>query len=269
MRVILLLFFLSVKIGFSQCPYHTPDFLIWKGDTIKIQNSPLSSYKDIDFYKYFYSLDVEKGGWDQTKFFQAEWKIIEKKLYLSNIYSWNYKNDGIKVKIDTVFSDVKDGLVFAKWYSDSLFVPVGDEHISLGVSPGYELYKTGWIIGIHEGNIISEELKTDNYYRSAFSTKRDSLNNFIISNIKFENVPKMKNEKERFYIKIKTGANKKDFTYIIKTKNEFLKKELDRIMRMIHEFDYYYHMGKIFHMYFSVRGTVVFEDTKSKNEKEH
>lgn len=98
------------------------------------------------------------------KNYKAEWRIIEDKLYLSNIYSYNYVKDNYKADLDSSFSNYKDGLVLADWYTGNLFIPK-KEHIWLGVSPGFPVYESEWKISIIKGGVINKALTSNNYHQ--------------------------------------------------------------------------------------------------------
>ena len=82
--------------NYSSQPYSLPDLLIWENDTIQIQTFPLECLPKFDQKNLFDNKEVKPECWGCLKNYIAEWKIINSKLYLSNIYSYNFKKDSIK-----------------------------------------------------------------------------------------------------------------------------------------------------------------------------
>ena len=121
-----------MNIGFCQYrnyagqSYAEPDLLIWENDTIKIQTFPLNGLSKFDQKNLFDNKEVKPDCWGCLKNYTDVWKITNGKLYLSNIYSFNFKKDRIKTDLNKLFPDkIKNNLVLADWYSGNLFVPKG------------------------------------------------------------------------------------------------------------------------------------------------
>jgi len=251
-KTILLLLLFIGNLSFSQCVHRLPDLLIWENDTIPIQSFPLEDYSKVNIIKLFSEKGIKTNGWAQTKNYQAEWKIIENKLYLSNIYSLNYKKDNYKADLNDLFpAKSKKGLIQANWYSNTLFAPKG-KHIWLGVSPGCKIFESEWEIYISKGVILNKELKKENYYQSIYTKNPDSLRIFINKHIDWNRIPVLENEKEKVYASIITGKNKNDFTISVKSKNEKLSQEVTRVLQILPEFDYYYRHGEFFKMGYAI-----------------
>jgi len=108
-RTVLYIILLTINIGYSQYrnyagqPYNEPDLLIWENDTIQIQTFPLNCWSKFDQKNLFDNKEVKPECWGCLKNYTAEWKIINNKLYLSNIYSFNFKKDNIKTDLNKIF----------------------------------------------------------------------------------------------------------------------------------------------------------------------
>jgi hypothetical protein len=132
----LLLLFSSATFATGQ----NSDILIWGGDTLMLFANPLDSIPDWVNYRKIIQQELEKEARHlQTeksneehfllsstacnRGYIAEWKIIENKIYLSNIYSCH---DDIKIKLQRVFpGKLQNEIVFASWIQGELIVPHG------------------------------------------------------------------------------------------------------------------------------------------------
>ncbi|MGB6268710.1 MAG: hypothetical protein WBF67_06815 [Olleya sp.] len=256
-KTILYIILLTMNIGFCQSrnyagqPYAEPDLLIWKTDTIQIQTFPLYSLSEFDQKNIFENKEVKPECWDCLKNYTAEWKIINRKLYLSNIYSFNYKKDSIKTDLNKLFPDkIKNNLILADWFSGNLFVPKG-EHIWIGQSPGFPIYESEWELTFEKGILEKEDFKTGNYYKSIYTENSKNLIDFIDYNLDSETRNKIKNK--RISIVFKTGKSKNDYSVSIKgIDDENLEKKLISTLKSLPEFDYYYRHGEELTQFFSI-----------------
>lgn len=228
------------------------DIIIWKKDTISIQTFPLNSWSEFDQKTLFGENEIRPECWNCLKNYKAEWQIIENKLYLSNIYSFNYETDNIKSNLKDLFPEqYKNGMVIAEWFTGELFIPKG-KSIWPGRRKEYQIFESEWKITISKGIVLKKTLKNDNYYQSIYSKESDSLRNFIIKHFEWKSIPVLTNEKEKVYASIKAGKNKNDFTISVKSRNKYLSKEITRILQNLPEFDYYYRHGKVFKIGYTI-----------------
>ena len=252
MKKIILIFFAVIgNLSFSQCTYHLPDLLILENDTIMFQKSPLYSHPKIDFQKLFLEKGIKPLGWGNTKNFQAEWKIIENKLYLSDIYSCNYLKDNYKADLKDLFKKKhKNGLVHADWYSNTLYAPKG-EHIWLGASPGCKIHKSELEFTFKNGVLVKSDVSNNNFFKSIYTENTQNLIEFIEKNIDLREVIVSDKEIIRFTITIKTGSSKNDFSINIKGDiKENNKNEIIKIVKQLPNFDYYHSQGKDYNIIF-------------------
>jgi len=255
-RTVLYVILLTMNIGFSQYrnyagqPYSESDILIWENDTIQIQTFPLSCLSKFDQKILFDDKEVKPECWGCLKNYSAEWKIINSKLYLSNIYSFNVKKDSIKTDLNKLFPDkIKNNLVLADWYSGNLFVPKG-EHIWISQSPGFPIYESEWKLFIENGQIENKDLKKGNYYKSIYTENPKNLANFIENNLDERTRNELKNK--RISIIFKTGKSKNDYSVSVKGINDKnLEKNLLMVLNSLPEFDYYYRHGEELNRFFA------------------
>ena len=240
---------LTINIGYSQYrnyasqPHNISDILVWNNDTIHIQTFPLACLSNFDQRTLFGDKDVKQEFWGYTKNHTAEWKIIDDKLYLSNIYSYKFKQDSIKANLNKLFPDKTDnGLIPADWYSGNLFVPKG-EHIWMRQSPGFPIHESEWKLIISNGVIVKKEFKSGNYHKSIYSQNPKKLVAFIDEHLDEKIKTKLKNKK--ISIIFKTGKSKKNYSVSIKGLNDKnVEDKLIETLSTLPDFDYYYRHGE-------------------------
>lgn len=232
-------------------PYSQPDILIWENDTIQIQTFPLTCWTKFDQNILFRNKKVKPDCWGCLKNYTAEWKIINNKLYLSNIYSFNYKKDSIKSDLKKLFPDkIKNNLILADWYSGNLFVPKG-EYIWISQSPGFPVYESEWKLTFKNGKLEKEDFKTGNYYKSKYTQDTKYLIDYIDKNLDEQTKSKLKRKK--IYIVFKTGKSKNNFSISIKGLNdEIVEDKLIETLKTLPEFDYYFRHGEELNQIFSI-----------------
>ncbi len=244
------LYFIILTINISYCqkqgarqPYAQPDLLIWKKDTIQIQTFPLYCLSKFDQSKLFGNKNVKPECWGCLKNYTAEWKIIKDKLYLSNIYSFNFKKDSIKADLNELFPNkIKNNLVSADWYSGNLFVPKG-ENIWMSQSPGFPIYESEWNLTLKKGKIENAVFKTGNYHKSIYTQDPKEIVSFIDNQLDQETRTKLKNK--RISIIFKTGKSKNNYSVSIKGINDKnLEMKLINTLKKLPDFDFYYRHGE-------------------------
>ena len=221
-----------------------PDILIWKNDTISINSSLLFSHPNFDRLDFF-------GGKKPAnstacgRGYIAEWKIINNELYLSNIYSCDYSDNNIKSDLSKLFpNEFKNGMVRADWYNDKLYIPNGKL-----ISREHKIYESEWELKIRNGEIKGSKLiDNSHFYKSIYTQNNDSLRNFIIKNVNWNNIPTLEKGLHKVYGIISSGKSRTDFKIKIKsaTKNKDLEKEAMRILKSLPEFDFYFYRGEVF-----------------------
>ncbi len=249
-RTLTILLLLVSTVGFATG--QVPDILIWKNDTISLQNNPLESYSKIDELNLFAEKEIV-GSTSCLRGYIAEWRIIDNNLYLSNIFSCDYSfsENAIKSNLDQLFpAKHEKGMVLADWYTGSLSVPSGEL-----IHSGLNIYQFEWILTIHNGKIVKEE-KFDNSssYISVYTQNQDSLTNFITNNIDWDNIPTLDKGAHKVYGIIKSGNSKTEFNVEIKchSENKKLNKEALRILKSLPEFDFYIKAGEVQNVIYTI-----------------
>ena len=267
------------------------DVLIWKGDTLKLFSNPLELRPDWNkLSKTIYSeLEKQDRQINPKKYkskaietiystacprgYFAEWKIINNKIYLSNIFSCNdYK---VKVNLKEIFPNkIRENLVFANWVTGKLFVPKGHciEQANLGDN---SIYEKEIVLSFKEGQLINT--KTYHNYvekKSKFSldpNPNDYLK-FIYSKVDWGKLPDLKSQHIQVFVGILPEKNGKinrilsDYTYlldsngIITNRNNIYIKEAIRVAKLIPTWDVVYQRGKIARRNF----TIVFDENNRK-----
>ena len=228
------------------------DILIWNGDTLSVFANPLELRNDIDSLRS--KLFGEKEAGINTACWRgyiAEWTVIENEIYLTNIFSCNYDDDGIKCDLEDVFGTIcKDGKVKATWMTGNIVIPKGK--LIHYIHSGYDsFFETELVLTFKNGMLI-EQKKYDNSksYKSIFSENHDSLQNFIYKNIDWNKVPELKGEKIRVIITIQSGETRMPDSILIvrKSENDLLNQEALRVVNLIPEWDVYYRLGEVYRM---------------------
>ncbi len=233
----------SQNRNYADQPYMQPDLLIWEKDTIQIQTFPLYCWSKFDQNTLFDNKIVKPECWGCLKNYTAEWKITDNNLYLSDIYSFNYKKDSIKTNLNKLFPHKKrNNLVLANWYSGDFFVPKG-EHIWMSQSPGFPIHESEWELSIIKGKIKKKDFKTGNYHKSIYSQNPKKLIEFIDENLEEKTRNELKNKK--ISIIFKTGKSKNNYSVSIKgLNNKNAEDKLIEILKTLPDFDYYYRHGE-------------------------
>jgi len=147
------------------------DFLIYKGDTLKLLTNPLDSYfqaNNLKFDDFFLSeeFSISSSRW---RGYIAYFEIKNNKLYVVDIlkdysfidYKGNDYSEDISV-MDSVFP--KQDKYLLKEYTGVLRIPIGKmkNYVHMGYSSGYEGYN---FIEIEKGEVLAEKFLTDEEYK--------------------------------------------------------------------------------------------------------
>lgn len=205
---------LPVLFLFSFATYATSQFsdiLIWNGETLMLFTNPLDSLPDWKNYDKIIRQEIENEDrklnpekyekeheslWSTAclRGYVAEWKIIDDKIYLCNIYSCH---NNLKINLHSVFpGKLQDDIMFASWIQGELRVPQGKclEWINLDYLSIYEQecslqFTNGQLIDtvLYHNYIVKES-------RFSLDPNPNNLLEFIYSNIIWEDLPNMEND---------------------------------------------------------------------------
>jgi hypothetical protein len=173
-----LLFLVIVQETFGTA--QIPDFMIYKGDTLKIFSNPLESYfnnhpsPDSIFEKYGYH---STASWRK---YIAYWELRNDSLFLLEI-----KGGSSNIDLSLIFKDREtDRKIFADWFDYSILNPHGKQirYEHSGYNSIYEferefVFSNGILIDIIEfdntNSIISEFYKNPELLKSFFQENID------------------------------------------------------------------------------------------------
>ena len=257
-RILSIIILLVSAFGFAT--EQIPDILIWKNDTISLHSNPLGSYSKLDDLNLFGDQDARYSTacW---RGYIAEWKIINSKLYLSNIYSCDYfySENKIKANLKKLFPTEYDNeMVLANWYSGKLSVPNGKL-----INKELKIYASEWILSLKKGKVIEEKkFYNSESHISIYTKNQDSLNDFISKNINWNNIPRLEKGIHKVYGLIKSGKSKTEFSVEIKSRTEYkeLEKEALRILKLLPEFDFYIKAGEVLNVKYTI--PIMFSENK-------
>lgn len=176
--------------------------------------------------------------------YDAEWTIIDGRLYLTNIYSCQYSKARLKADINAFFN-VDDGKVEANWVTDTLWVPKGKiiaHHDMMLV-----FYKAETKIFIVNGIVISiKEFDYPKQEESIYHRDGPALSEFIYSNINWTKIPNLEGQAKKVFISCETGASgKPENVRAVRGVDEKLyKDEAIRVMSMV-PWSVFYRHGKV------------------------
>jgi hypothetical protein len=290
-RTLTILLFLIVSLT-ARATSQVGDILIWNGDTLTLFSNPLELRSDwneiskiIDseldkedrklYPKKYEAVEVESMSSTACwRGYVAEWKIINTKIYLSNIYACHDRT--VKVDLKKIFShEFTENLLFAYWITDKLDVPKGEciEYVHLDYK---SIYDTETIIEFKDGKLIAS--KTYNNYiarKTRFTTNPNPKKylEFVYSSINWEKLPDLKNKHIQVSIGIQPNSEGQidsllsDYTYlldssaVITDRNNIFIKEAIRIAKLMPDWDVIYQRGVIVSRSF---GLVFDENQKRK-----
>lgn len=220
------------------------DYLIYKGDTLKIYANPLESYFDSTlrprpdsvFDKYGYK---STGCW---RGYIGYWEIKNDSLFLLELHG-----DSCKIDLSLIFKDRQtDKKIFADWVNFSILNPYGDlvYYVHMGYESIYE-YERKFIFS---QGILTDIIQYDNSKskRSKFTGDSDLLKNYIQDNIDYSNISNEPYEKAKVYVQIYsvTGEGKIDSVKVMRGWDKERDNEAISVVKSIPEWDIIFSQGQ-------------------------
>ncbi len=224
------------------------DILIWKGDTLALLSNPLESHPDVIILK---SRLFENWNEDQStacwRGYIAEWVITEGQLYLTNIYSCDYRNDGIKADMKKLFGDkYKAGKTSAFWVTEELFIPMGELLYDFHI--GYEfIYEKEIGLEFENGKLIRQNnYNNSSIHLSRFHENPDLLLSTINSLINWKSIPDLGRDTIMVYLSVTTGDTRKphNIQIVRGSANPWFNTEAVRVAELLDDWDVFYKRGK-------------------------
>lgn len=225
------------------------DILIFENKKYELLDTPLESYPQIDSIRD--NLFGGKDGGLSTACWRgyiAEWTIENEKIFLTNIYSYNYFSDGdsLKSNLKDLFGEKCIGnKVKADWISKELLVADG-EMILYHHDAFIRFYEKERGFFIENGNLIdvvdydNSKMKKSEYFENS-----ELLLPFIYSNIQWDSIPELTNEKERVVINFSSGESEKpeNIEVLRGSTNPVFNEEAKRVIGLL-KWNVYYKKGK-------------------------
>lgn len=243
------------------------DKLFWNGQAITVLNNSKASLlelrHDIDSLrsKFFREKESDAGIFCFPTYI-AEWTIIEDEIFLTNIFCPHNDTNLYKSDLKQVFdAEYEDGKVKGAWINEQVIIPKGE--LIHFIDRIHQFYEAELVLTFKNGKLIDQkEYDNSKSHKSLFTENQNILNNFIYSNINWEKVPDLKNEKVRVSMMIYSGETiKPDSVYVFRgSDNDILNQEALRVVNLIPEWDVYYRREKFYRIPFSV--PVVFDEQK-------
>lgn len=212
------------------------DILIWKGDTLHLDESPLENLKDIADKIREKENSISSGCWNG---YIAEWIIENGNLYLKNIYSYSTSKNINKRLQKLLNKKFINGKLKVDWFSGSILGGYGRTLPSIY----YIVYEKERLLNFENGKLISVtkfEAKNIEY-----SISEEKVKEFIYSNFNWilfdEDVDF--NETISVFVKADFNGDLKEIK-IEESVNEKIDNELIRVLKLIPNWGTYFWDGK-------------------------
>ena len=219
-----------------------PDILLYKGKEVSIFNNPLESYYSEDNRPEFI-LDQEAclstACW---RGYIGKWEIYDDKLYLIELKSFCYEDDGIKADLSYMFKGkYQSNKVLADWYSGNLIISRGKllyyDHM------GYEsVYQKEINIEIKNGVVHKIEKHNNSKTRLKY-LESDNLSQIVIENLDPDDLNLIDSELKA-YVDINSKEGKVLSAEIVNINYHELSEKILKIIENIDNWDILYRHGK-------------------------
>lgn len=219
---------------------------------MNIVSNPLESRDDIEKLRTTYF--KKKGSIQSTSCWRgyiAEWTIVGNELFLSNVYSCDIERSWQKFDLDMLFrEECVNGMVRATWVNSHMVIPKGK--LIQYIQSEYEsFYEQEMVLKFSSGTLEGYDLfDNSKSFRSVLAENQDSLDFFIYSNINWDVIPDLGNQRITVYIAVlSSDSPRPDSIYIAKKSNaEVFNSEALRVGKLIPEWNVYYRLGDVFRM---------------------
>lgn len=232
------------------------DILIIKNDTLTLFSNPLEQYPSIEQLRgKLFGNQKASGNTGCWRGYVAEWRLVNERLYLTNIYNCEYGKDRFKADLNALFKGrSRHGIVVANWVTGDLWIPRGKQvhYVHLGYSSTYEKETK---LSIKGGNLVN----TINYSYSdsretVYVRNPDSLSAFLNKHINWTKLPDLKGKPVKLMLSFQSGTTGyPDSVRVIWNKDSLtlneetiFKEEAKRVTSLL-PWGIYYKNGKVFH----------------------
>ncbi|MFD2146468.1 hypothetical protein [Mucilaginibacter antarcticus] len=139
--------------------------------------------------------------------FDAEWKIIDNNLYLTNIYSEYGAKGKPTADINKLFN-VTNGMVKANWVTQKLWLPIGRGVGYLDIMN--VLYEGEKLLTFVNGRLITtKRFDYPNNKKAANRKRRDSIPSYLFSSINWNKIQVMPNSEMEAVVGLTTSLSGK------------------------------------------------------------
>jgi hypothetical protein len=223
----------------------TPDKLIFKGDTLSIEGYPLEGLPQFDsLQKVFFAnqqVCLMTSCWRK---YQAEWTLVDNKLYLTNIFSCCYFQDSIKADLKTLFKDkFVNGRVKADWVNANLIAPHG-KYLFYVIENYYPVHEEQIELTFKNGQLVETSVYDNSRSKKSVYSQDENLSRYIYSTIQWESLPESDKSVRVF---VRFSANEYgviDQVEVIKGFHEAYDREALRVVKSLPEWDIVFRLGK-------------------------
>lgn len=223
------------------------DRIVYEGDSLLLYSNPLELLyaKRSSRPRIFQGKEacITTACW---RGYIAHWIIEDDQLFLTNIVSCCYSNDGIKADLKTLFGDKYiDGKVKADWVTDELIVPFGrllyyihDAYMSAYEKESVLLFRNGKLIKARTYNNSKSK-------KSEFSHDFEKWKEWVYGHIDWEKLPI--SDDDNIKVTVTFSANEDgriDSVKVLQGYDKLFDDEAVRAVKSIPEWDVYYRRGE-------------------------
>ncbi|MGV8878576.1 MAG: hypothetical protein ACOH2A_06055 [Sphingobacteriaceae bacterium] len=229
--------------GFAQC--FEQDRLLWNGEYRRLYTGVLRSRSDFETLNLKLNAKRSAAG-RLLNCWKEDLEIVKGELYVNNVFYDSLKND-IKADLKDLFgAEYANGRVKATWFSDSLVLKEGKELIEAEFTEA--IYERDIILTFNKGQLVKQRVGDNTKaYRSVYAHNFTSLLNFIYTRVNWKIIPFLKDKDFRVIVSMTSGEHKKpeDIRIERKVDLEILNIEALRIVKLLPEWDIFYHDGRL------------------------
>jgi hypothetical protein len=238
MRILYIGFFLVVGMLETFATMQHSDILIWNGDTLYLNKSPLEELPEVCERIRKKEKIISSDCWNG---FVAEWIIIDNTLHLKNIYSCSTRKN-INSQLERILNrKFVNGSIKADWFSSSIIGGLGKKLNRFY----FIVYEKERLLKFEQGEL--KQIKEYNAENIEFSIDKNVVEEFIYKNIDWN----IFNSDEIFFKRVSVFVladsqgkiNKIEFE---ESAGDKVDSEIKRILMLIPNWGKYYWNGDIY-----------------------
>jgi hypothetical protein len=254
----------SVSSGFATP--QIPDKLIYNADTLSLFLKLPKEFYDSDTLTVNLFEKKTRFSTDCGRGYIANWIIIDNQLYLTNIYSCNYK-DQTQADLKQLFRDKYiDGKVKADWITANVFATKGKLLLYVH-DANNSIFEQDVELQFQQGQLI--EMKSYNNSKTRQSVYAQDGKKFlkaIYSSINWDILPQH-NQPVKVVLQFSSNEEGKiDSVIVARGADEIFNQEAIRVVKAIPEWNIYYRRGKHERVFWNV--PIIFSEERKQEYKE-